>query len=165
MVRIKGQWLKQGKLYMNKHFENFWYFSQHMGLCDNHHAKEQEDDAVTGGRHGPRKEKGSQVWTLFNLFTLSHILLLYSSAWPHCSWHTSWQSPQTLKKILLLLAYYRATKKQLKNSYRDCLHFTIRIWAAHQNLCTAIFVHFCNFIPMMARMPDQWTSSATMKVK
>ena len=30
-----------------------------MGLCDNHHAKEQEDDAVTGGRHGPREGKGS----------------------------------------------------------------------------------------------------------
>ena len=59
VVRIKGQWLKQGKLYMNKHLENFRCFSQHMGLCDNHHAKEQEDDAVTGGRHGPREGKGS----------------------------------------------------------------------------------------------------------
>ena len=33
--------------------------SQHMGLCDNHHAQEQEDDAVTGGRHGPRDGIGS----------------------------------------------------------------------------------------------------------
>ena len=24
-----------------------------MSLCDHHHAQEQEDDAVAGGRHGP----------------------------------------------------------------------------------------------------------------
>ena len=24
-----------------------------MSLCDDHHAQEQEDDAVAGGRHGP----------------------------------------------------------------------------------------------------------------
>ena len=26
-----------------------------MSLCDHNHAKEQEDDAVTCGRHGPRE--------------------------------------------------------------------------------------------------------------